>query len=302
MVKSTASSADDGRAPRRGRTRKEMQRGDNSRARGIQAVSIAFHILDRLASAKGPMPLGDLAHVSDMTPSKLRFYLVSFLQLGLVNQDPLSGHYSLGPHAIRIGLSALEQLDVITASKRALYELVERFGFSAFLAVWGTHGPTIVFRVDGRQKTVLEIRVGTVLPLFNSAIGRIFCAYMPNAVTAPIARRELSDRSRNGISRSAARTLIDATRRNGIAVARGTLLVNFTAIAAPVMDYSGLPVAAVSVVGPVGALDDSLSGKPAQALRAMAEELSSQLGWRGAEAVRRGRPAGPRQEGMRRRH
>lgn len=259
-----------------------MQKGKSARAKGIQAVRIAFHVLDRLASAKGPMPLGNLAEAAGMTPSKLRFYLVSFLQLGLVNQDPLSGHYSLGPHAIRLGIAALEQLDVVTASKRALYDLVERLGFSAFLAVWGTHGPTIVFRVDGRHKTVLEIRVGTVLPLFNSAVGRVFFTHMPEAATAPIAENELRARSRNGVSRRAAKNFVDTTRRNGIAVARGTLLANFTAIAAPVMDYSGFPAAVISLVGPIGSLDDKLHGKPARLLRAVTKELSAQFGWKSA--------------------
>jgi DNA-binding IclR family transcriptional regulator len=256
--------------------------------KGIQAIRIGFDVLDCLAATRQPMPLGAIAQATGMAPSKLRFYLVSFIQLGLVSQDPLSGRYNLGPHAIKLGLAALEQFDIVTASQRVLHDLADKLGYSAFLAVWGNHGPTIVSRVDGRNKTVLEVRVGSVLPLLNSAIGRVYLSYLPRSTTAGLVKSEMASLKQSGSAAKATEKLIEATRAAGVAVARGTLLTGFTAIACPIMDHAGLPAAAMSVIGRIGSLDDSVAGTPARLLKSVTACLGQQIGWRadGAAASR----------------
>lgn len=257
-------------------------------ARGIQSVEIGFAVLDCLASASKPIPLRDIAEATGMTPSKVRFYLVSFLDLGMVSQDPSNAHYSLGPAAIRLGLAALEQFDVISASRRVLYELAERLGFTAFLAVWGNHGPTIVFRVDGRNRTVLEVRVGSVLPLLTSAFGRTFLAYLPRPATAALLRKEMGERPaaarKSKFTHAEVEDQISETRAHRMSVASGTVLADFTAIAAPILDHAGLPVAAISVMGAIGLFDDSYEGKPARLLKEVTSKLSAQIGWKGSAA------------------
>src|SRR5262245_19673319 len=58
--------------------------------RGIQSIAIGWRVLDCLASVPKPVPLKEIAERTAMPASKVRFYLVSFLQLGLVVQDPVS--------------------------------------------------------------------------------------------------------------------------------------------------------------------------------------------------------------------
>jgi DNA-binding IclR family transcriptional regulator len=248
--------------------------------KGIGSIGIGFRILDCLASGRMAMSLGAIANATSMAPSKVRFYLVSFLELGLVNQDTATGHYSLGPHAIRLGLAALEQFDVVTASKSALHHLVDQLGYSAFLAVWGNHGPTIVYRADGTHRTVLEVRVGSVLPMLNSAIGRVFLTYLPNTETDNLVRAELADERQSRSFRSTIQKIVKPTKANGVAVARGTLLAGFTAIAAPILDHANLPLAAMSVIGRIGSLDDDPRGAPASLLRSVTTKLAKQVGWK----------------------
>lgn len=250
-----------------------------SKPRGIQSILIGFHILDRLAESPTPLGLKHLAEASGMPTSKLRFYLVSFLELGLVVQDSPSGRYSLGPTALRLGLAALEKFDIISLARSEMRLLADQLGFSVFLAVWGTHGPTIIDRVDGRNRTVLEIRVGTVLPLQTSAMGRAYAAFLPKTVIAPLLRIErrqgltVDDFPMQGTPEGEE---IQATR---LSVASGRLLAGFTAIASPILDRAGTPVAMLSVVGPVGPLKDRHEDTPAHVLIELTTRLSRQLGW-----------------------
>lgn len=250
-----------------------------TKPRGIQSILIGFHILDRLAESTTPLGLKQLAEASSMPTNKLRFYLVSFLELGLVVQDGPSGRYSLGPTALRLGLAALEKFDIVSHARNEMTLLADQLGFSVFLAVWGTHGPTIIDRVDGRNRTVLEIRVGTVLPLQTSAMGRAYAAFMPKAVIAPLLRIE----RRQGLTVEGfpmqGTPEGNEVRASRLSVASGSLLTGFTAIASPILDRAGSPVAMLSVVGPVGPLKDRYEDTPAHALLELTTRLSLQLGW-----------------------
>lgn len=255
------------------------------KARGIQSIVIGFEVLEKIAEATAPMALKDLAAATGMAASKLRFYLVSFLDLGLVSQDPASGRYSLGPAALKLGLAALEKVDVVRSSHGEMVALSESLGYTVFLAVWGTHGPTIVDRVDGRSRTVLEIRVGSVLPLSSSAIGLVYAAFLPRSATQSLLAREEGDGmgawgpNRSGFDLEES---LRKTRETRFAVAAGTLLAGFTAVASPILDRSNVPVAAISVIGPVGRMDDTADGPVGQSLLELTTRLSEQIGWIGA--------------------
>ena len=90
------------------------------------------------------MALKDLALAADMSPPKAHPYLVSFGKLGLIAQDSASGHYGLGPLAMQLGLISLQQFDPIRLATARLPALAEDVGQTVAIAVWGTHGPTIV--------------------------------------------------------------------------------------------------------------------------------------------------------------
>ena len=64
---------------------------------------------------------------------------------------------------------------------RALSEDIRE---SVFLSVWGNHGPTIVFKVDGTRRIPMTLQIGYVLPLLRSATGRIFLTHLPPQQTA----------------------------------------------------------------------------------------------------------------------
>lgn len=256
---------------------------EEHKARGIQSIVIGFNVLETIADAPGPMALKDLSAATAMAASKLRFYLVSFMQLGLVSQDPASGHYGLGPAAVKLGLSAIEKLDVVRTSRGEMMALADALGYTVFLAVWGSHGPTVVDRVDGRNRTVLEIRVGSVLPLSSSAIGRVYATFMPKAATSPLLQREKKQRSGTGLVQNIEEFDLEKMQReirvSRLARASGTLLAGFTAIASPILDRAQMPLAVISVIGPIGLMDDLPSGAPARALLEVVTRLSRQIGW-----------------------
>nr|WP_256469767.1 MULTISPECIES: IclR family transcriptional regulator C-terminal domain-containing protein [unclassified Bradyrhizobium] len=166
-------------------------------------------------------------------------------------------------------------------------ELATTIGHTVFLGVWGNRGPTIIYRVEGgASRPIIELRVGSVLSLLRSALGRNFLAHLPRSLTSQMLDQELKEElSRETrvddapTTKTEVEEMMDKIRRDGISRCRDALLPNFTSLSAPIFDQGGFMIAAITMMGPVGILDDDLKGPTATALIAHARALSVTAGW-----------------------
>ncbi len=64
-------------------------------------------------------------------------------------------------------------------------------------------------------------------------------------------------------------------------------MTDYTAISAPIFDYSGTMVAAITLMGPRGVLDDDFDGSVAAALRKVSARISAEAGLSPVDGSRR---------------
>ncbi|MDE2227899.1 MAG: IclR family transcriptional regulator [Alphaproteobacteria bacterium] len=251
--------------------------------KGIQSIEVGFRVLECLERALTPLSLTEIAQTTGMAASKVHFYLISFARVGLVTQDAYGGRYRLGPAALRLGLSALAQLDILELARREIANLRERTGDTVFLSVWGTRGPTVVSRLDGRKIAPLEVRVGAVMPVLTSATGKSFLARLPRRVTAKFVRRELDSVAVDGAPRNLrdVEHLIADAQAEGVTSALGTVIPGILTFAAPVVDYEGAARCVVTIMGYSGQMDRDPRGAAADALRDCARAASRAAGFTG---------------------
>ncbi|OKO89428.1 transcriptional regulator [Bradyrhizobium sp. NAS80.1] len=255
--------------------------------RGIQSIEIGFKILDYLRTEPRPVPLKMIAASTGMSAANVHYYLVSFQAVGIVRQETDTGCYALGPYALKLGMAAIEQFDVFTAARPAMTDLATTIGHTVFLGVWGNRGPTIIYRVEGgASRPIIELRVGSVLSLLRSALGRNFLAHLPRSITEQMLDQELKEElSRHArvddapTTKSEVEEMVETIRRDGISRCRDALLPNFTSLSAPIFDQAGFMIAAITMMGPIGILHDDLKGPTATSLIAHARALSATAGW-----------------------
>jgi DNA-binding IclR family transcriptional regulator len=253
---------------------------------GIQSVEVGFALLDVLSRAPGPLMLRDLAAAAGMSAAKAHRYVVSFQRLQLVAQDSSDTRYDLGPAALKLGLASLSRLDAVKLARERVGNLIGLFGHTVALAVWGNHGPTIVHWEETPQAVTVNLRLGDVMPLLSSATGRCFAAYVSREAIAPMLKEEIARAQRQNrkdvpSSMAEARALLDEVRRRGVSRVVDTLLPGIVAFCAPVFDADGHMALGVVALGPSGTFDPAWGGAVEKPLRAMARQLSGDLGWRG---------------------
>lgn len=253
---------------------------------GIQSVEVGFRLLKVLAATNRPMMLRDIAKGAGMPAAKAHRYMVSFLRIGIVEQDSSSGRYDLGAYALELGLSGLGRLDPVRLAGPVLESLCEEIHETVALAVWGTHGATIVRIADAGGPITITLRPGTTLSLCNSATGRAFATFYRSPYLKKMLDGELKDISESTkvavttVRRQLENTLTEI-RERGIARATGSLTPGINGFSAPVYDHSGNMVAAITSLGAIGEFDVEWDSPTAKAMLAAAAALSHRLGFGG---------------------
>ena len=182
------------------------------------------------------LALKDLARAAGMSAAKAHPYLVSFGKLGLVEQDPASGRYRLGPLALQLGLIGLQQADPVRLALAELPSLAQALGCMVSAAVWGELGPIILHIEHGPTPVHVAMRHGTPASLRHTGTGKIFAAFAPpEAVAAALAR----EAEAAALQDPAFIAELETIRRERFSRVRDELLPGISAMAVPVFDGFG---------------------------------------------------------------
>ncbi|GAB2461036.1 IclR family transcriptional regulator [Comamonas humi] len=252
------------------------------RRQRVQAAQTCVVVLKALAQLGGRASLTAVAQSIGENPAKVHRYLASLMDEGLVAQDPNNQLYALGLESIRVGLAAMRQCDPVRVAEPALLHLRDALSVTCLVAVMGNLGPTIVRIEEPALPVTVNARVGSVLPMLWSATGRAFFAFAPDAGydhllqqewrEAPAARRAQLDAD-DPLGR-----LREQVRAAGCASVCDTNLPGISAVAAPLLDYTGRVAAVLCALGASGGFDPDPRGAIAQAVIAAAADASRQLG------------------------
>ncbi|MDB5873534.1 MAG: transcriptional regulator, IclR family [Ramlibacter sp.] len=261
---------------------------DPDKQRAVQSVEVGGRLLLALSHSDIPLPLKDLAARAGLSASRAHPYLVSYQRLGLVEQEPATGWYALGPAALQIGLACLHQLDSMKAAGPVAEELARNTGHSVALSVWGNFGPTIVRLFEARQPLHVSLRVGTVMSVYGTATGRAFAAALP------IDKLERTTMSPVGESRSLSMPpparaaeladIVDEVARHGVTRAVGLPIPGVNAFSAAAFDHEGVAAVVVTVLDHQDRLSSDWNSSGAIAVRAAAQTITKRLGGKAASA------------------
>lgn len=273
-------------------------RAEGRPQRGIQSIEVGGQLLLALVEQGRSMALKDLAREAGMLPGKAHPYLVSFIKLGLIEQQSGTGHYGLGPLALQLGLIGLQQFDPLRLASERMADLAVELGQTVALAIWGNRGPAVV-RVEHAPTPVhVAMRHGMVMSLRATATGKVFSAYLPRATIAAALASEAAwaqtaalyapgsgmpplpatpGHPEAGLDAMFEREL-ERVRNQGLATVTDEAVEGVSALAAPVFDARRRIVLALTAVGPSATFDTDPAGRIGATLKAAAQELTRRTG------------------------
>jgi DNA-binding IclR family transcriptional regulator len=249
---------------------------------GAPSVKKAFAILSAISSSKDGLGVSELAKNLKMAKSTVHGMTSALEELGAVMREPLTKKYKLGFTLLEIGRSAYSQIDLKTTSRPVTEELMQKSRTSIFLGILNWGHVTILDIVESRQDLSITAPVGSTIPLFAGAVGKVFLASMADAEAANIIQSK-------GLPRYTDNSIIDMdnyvkeleqVREKGYAVDDEEYILGVRAVASALTGLGQLR-SAIWAVGFKASLDDvkmkNLASETHKAAKTISRRIQEQL-------------------------
>ena len=249
---------------------------------GAPSVKKAFAILSAISSSKDGMGVSDLAKKLKMAKSTVHGMTSALEEIGAAMRDPLTKKYKLGFALLEIGRSAYSQIDLQSSARPVTEELMEKTQTSVFLGIMNWDQVTILDIVESRQDLNITAPVGSTIPLFAGAVGKVFLASMPEVQAEKIVQSK-------GLPRFTDNSIVDMdlyfnelkqVKEKGYAVDDEEYITGVRAVASPLIGLGQLR-SAIWAVGFKAILDEEkmklLTGETHSAAMAISRRIQEQL-------------------------
>ncbi|MCL6611399.1 MAG: IclR family transcriptional regulator [Peptococcaceae bacterium] len=243
-----------------------------------------FAVLEELARSGSGMGVSEISRCLNISKSTVYGITQALTDLEVIIQDPQNKKFRLGPTLVHLGSRALAGIDIRAAARPLMEELSREFRETIFLGTFDEKGITIIEKADSPEDLRISAPVGTRIPLYAGAAGKVFLAGLKDSALKEI----LSERR---IPAYTAKTITDAgeyvreisrVRREGFATDFEEYIRGVNAICVPIPDPWGRPVAAMWMVGFSHSFNGEKMDRAVAATMQAAARISEMLGVKGA--------------------
>lgn len=224
-----------------------MDDSNNTRT-GTQSVDRAFDILDAIArySPTGAS-LKQICEITGLTKPTVHRILTTLQERGIVEKQP-DLRYHVGRELTLLGLSS-ELRRFRELASPALSQLSDAIGDAVFLSVRsGLDTVCADRRIGAFPIQVLSIEIGSRRPLGISANGVAILSQVSRSQAEDVLTQNADRLRAYNVPLQTLRDRISDARRRGYTVLPQAITKGTSAIAFPVTDVLGRPVAAISTI------------------------------------------------------
>lgn len=250
---------------------------------GTQAVQRAFAVLKAFDADHPHWSVSDLArHVGLHKTTTFRL-LGALAHEGMLERDEPSGAYRLGAQLIALGTQALRSTDLYMASHAELEAVARDTGETATIEILVGDETVVLDEVHGRYLVGGRPDFGLRFPAHATSTGKLLLAAARHGTAdgSAVIRRlpRLAKLTPKTIaSRAALERELAKVWKQGFAVAFEEIEIGFSALGAPIVDFRGKTVAAISVGGATARFTKRRVTELTVRVRDAADRISRRLG------------------------
>ena len=253
-------------------------------AKGVQSLSRALDIIELLHHEPSGLGVTEIATRLDLTKSTVHRILSYLAERGFIERAGDGQAYRLGLKFVEIASGRLNQLELKTEAAPHLRRLVERLGQPAHLAILSGTDVVYIDKVESLRSIRMYSQIGKRIPAYCSALGKSLLVDLEppelERLAAGIEYRSLARGTRLGaasfeeavrLARERGWSLDDEENEDGI-----------RCVGAPVRDYTGRVIAAISVSGDRKVMAPERDAETALLVMEAAAAISARMGYAAA--------------------
>ena len=218
----------------------------------IRTLINASNILDYFIKKGKAISLNEISENLNLYPSTTHRILDTLRYLNYVTQLPDSEYYQLGLKSLELGMAKLSQIDFIKEAMPFLSELSRKYNENVYLAVLFEGMVFYQAKMEAFRTVKLDTHLGTRACFNCTSLGKILIAFLPKHEREKIYQNVGFCRATKNsiINKNKFEKEINKVRKQGFAIDNEENEEDIQCIAAPIRDYSGRVIAALSISGP----------------------------------------------------
>jgi DNA-binding IclR family transcriptional regulator len=253
-----------------------------------QSVERALSVLRALAAGRSELRVSDVAKATGLGLSTASRLLATLEAAGFVDRDPVSGLYRLGLDMVSLGGAVLNSHPVHREARQTAQNLAAELRLGANVAVRRGDRLFYLLNFEGRLAPRAFVLAGQYNPLHATGLGKSLLSGLSAEQRRTLLPKETLHAYTPHTVTTHERLDEEITRTLGLGYATEVeeLALGRACVAAPIRDGSGTVVAALSVSGPLSAIN--LADREAELARAVieaADSISIGLGYVGPAHV-----------------
>lgn len=220
--------------------------GQDQRREYVAGLEKGLAIIEAFARRQSVLTLSEAAELTGCSRASARRCLRTLESLGYVRTD--GKYFSLAPRVLRLGHAYMSSTPLPRLVQSVIDATSERAGESMSVAVLDATEVVVIARALVHRPFAVDNGVGSRLPAFCSAAGRILLAALPDDAAEALLRRmprpKLTPHTPTDVSSILA--IVRQTRERGYALNDQEVERGVRVLAVPLRDRNGDTVASLS--------------------------------------------------------
>lgn len=245
-----------------------------------RTVERTFAILKLIADSEDGITLQEISDTMDMAKSSAFVIVHSLLELNYVQKNEKNEKkYCLGIEAFKLGAHYIQNVGLVKQCAQYLPPLVDKYAKTGFLAVLNGCDVIYLYKHAAQNAQLATCAIGSSKPAHATALGKAILAFLPEEQLLPVIDqiRFVAYTPNTITSKDSLLQELSLIRKCGYSTERGELSNLTFCCGAPIFDYTGRVIAAISLAG--FAMEDDSEETLAAELVNTANEISKTLGY-----------------------
>jgi IclR family transcriptional regulator, KDG regulon repressor len=247
----------------------------------IQAVSHALDLLEQFHDEVDELGVTELSKRLKLHKNNVFRLLATLESRGYIEQNKVTENYRLGLKTLELGQTFIRQMGLLRQSRPVLEGIVSECNETSYVAILKDFHIIYLDVVETDLTVRVVPRVGSRLPAYCTAAGKVQIAYMTDDELEQYLPRELKQFTPHTVTdRDELKRQLKTIAEVGYAIDNEELDIGVRCAGAPIRDYTRRIVGAVSVSGPsMRFSDERLDKELIPLVKRAAEEISLKLGY-----------------------
>ncbi|HEV8419936.1 MAG TPA: IclR family transcriptional regulator C-terminal domain-containing protein [Actinomycetota bacterium] len=213
----------------------------------VQSLERGLAVIRSFSRDRPALTLSEIADLTGLTRAAARRFLITLKDLGYVGSD--GRLFSLRPRVLELGYSYLSSLPIWDMAKPHLEDLADKVRETTSASVLDGTDIVFVARVETKRIMAMTLGVGSRLPAWATAMGRVLLAdmrpadldqYFAKVTLKPLSARTVTDEAE-------LRRIIEQARSQGWTLVDQEVEEGVRSLAVPIRSTDGRAAAALTV-------------------------------------------------------